>query len=53
MAHGLLLGYRACWDERGQRRPVAREAYRLDRRLRRLGPQRIEDVERLIPGRVA
>jgi glycosyltransferase involved in cell wall biosynthesis len=53
MAHGLLLGYRACWAERGRRRPVAREAYRLDRRLRRLGPQRIEDVERLIPGRVA
>lgn len=49
MAHGLLLGYRACWQERGRRRPVGREAYRLDRLLRRNGPQRLEDVEGLLP----
>lgn len=49
MLRGLLLGYRACWQERAKRRPVSVAAYRLDRLLRRRGPQRLERVEPLLP----
>jgi GT2 family glycosyltransferase len=47
--HGLGLGYRTCWRERRQRRPVPRDVGRLFRRLWKAGPLPLQTVEPLLP----
>jgi len=46
---GLLLGYRACWQERAERRPLPREVIRLFRRLWKHGPLPLDEIERFLP----
>lgn len=49
MTRGLALGYRACWRERGRRRPVTTATARLDRLLRRTGAEPLGRIEQLLP----
>jgi len=53
MLHGLVLGYRACWEERGERRPVPRQVNRLFRRLWKRGPLLLEEIAAQLPGSTA
>jgi GT2 family glycosyltransferase len=46
---GILRGYRACWDERHQRRPVSRSVIRVFRRLWKHGPLPFSAIEPQLP----
>jgi GT2 family glycosyltransferase len=46
---GLALGYRACWEQRRERRPLPRPVIRLFRRLWKQGPLPLAEVERSLP----
>lgn len=46
--HGLALGYRDCWRERRDRRPVRRGVNRAFRRLWKHGPLPLHEIEPLL-----
>lgn len=46
---GLLLGYRACWEERSERRPVSRQVNRVFRRLWKHGPLPLAEIAWAVP----
>jgi GT2 family glycosyltransferase len=48
---GLGLGYRACWEERRERRPLPRTVIRAFRRLWKHGPLPLREVELILEGR--
>jgi len=49
MIRGLASGLRACWDARDERRPLPWRIAMLDRRLRRRGALRLEELEPVLP----
>jgi glycosyltransferase involved in cell wall biosynthesis len=49
MLHGLAMGYRACWQERGRREAVSSEVARLARTLRKARSRRLAEVEEHLP----
>jgi GT2 family glycosyltransferase len=50
-ARGVLLGYRACWEQRRERQPVPPDVNRLFRRLWKHGPLALEEVRPLLRDR--
>jgi GT2 family glycosyltransferase len=48
-AQGLLLGFRACWQLRSDRKPLPRPVIRLFRRLWKRGPLPLAEIEPLLP----
>jgi glycosyltransferase involved in cell wall biosynthesis len=48
MLRGTWNGYVGCWKHRHEREQVSASTYRLYRRLKKEGPARLEDVERLL-----
>jgi hypothetical protein len=47
--HGLLLGYKACWEQRHERHPLSRDVIKLFRRLWKQGPLPLAEIEPLLP----
>jgi glycosyltransferase involved in cell wall biosynthesis len=47
--HGLLLGYRACWEHRRERRPLPRPVIKLFRQLWKRGPLPLSEIEGAVP----
>ena len=49
MARGLLMGFAACRQARGGRRPVPHPVYRLSRLLNKRGAVPLTDVAAALP----
>lgn len=44
---GMIMGYKGCLANWGQRKPVNREAYCMNRKLKKYGPLQLADIEEL------